>query len=135
MSSESGGRRSAWAKHPDYRVDFEATDKRVRVEFNGRTVADSRQACVMRETRHEPVYYLPRADLRMDLTERSEHQTFCPFKGEATYWNLVVDGRRADNAFWSYEQPFPGVAGIRDYVAFYGDRVDALYVEDEKVGS
>ena len=135
MNSERSRRQSAWAEHPDYRVDFEPTKKRLRVQFNGRTVADSTRARIMLETRHAPVYYLPRADVSMEFAQPSDHQTFCPFKGEASYWSLVVDGCRADNAMWSYEQPFAEVAGIRDYVAFYGDRVDALYVGDERVGS
>ena len=134
MSSEKDGRRSAWAKHPDYRVDFEQTAKRVRVRLGGQTVADSTDARIMLETRHTPVYYLPRADVRMDLAERTDHESFCPFKGEASYWTLVVGDQSAENAMWSYEQPFAEVAGIRDYMAFYGDRVDALCVGDERVG-
>ncbi|HJP19992.1 MAG TPA: DUF427 domain-containing protein [Alphaproteobacteria bacterium] len=133
MSSEKDGRRSAWAKHPDYRVDFEQTAKRVRVRLGGQTVADSTDARIMLETRHTPVYYRPRADVRMDLAERTDHESFCPFKGEASYWTLVVGDQSAENAMWSYEQPFPEVAGIRDYVAFYWDRVDAWFEEDEEI--
>ena len=134
MSGNKGERRSAWAAHPDYRVGFEPTKKRVRVQFNGQTVADSSRARIMLETRHKPVYYLPRADVAMEFAQRSDHESFCPFKGQASYWTLVVDGRSSENAMWSYEQPFAEVTGIRDYMAFYGDRVDALCVGDERVG-
>ncbi|MFQ5784924.1 MAG: DUF427 domain-containing protein [Alphaproteobacteria bacterium] len=126
-------RRSAFADNPDYRVDFEPVSRRVRVVFGGETVADSTRARLMLETRHLPVYYFPRDDLRMDLATRSDHHSFCPFKGEASYWTLEVGGKRAEDAMWSYETPFPEVAGIAEYVAFYWDRMDAWYEEDDEV--
>ncbi len=126
-------RTSAWAKHPDYRVDFEACPRRVRVAFNGETVADSVDAMYMLETQHVPVYYLPRRDVRMDLMRRTDHATFCPFKGEASYWTLEVADRSAENAVWSYETPFEEVAGIKDYVAFYWQPMDAWYADDVEV--
>ena len=115
---------SLYHKYPDYRVDLEPGDRRVTVRFNGEILVDTEKPLVVRETKHEPVLYFPREDVRMELLERTDHETFCPFKGEASYWNLVAGGRREENAVWSYEDPFDQVAGIKDYVAFYADRVE-----------
>lgn len=126
-------RASAWAKHPDYRVDFQPCPRRVRVRFAGATVADSTAVMYMLETGHVPVYYFRRADVRMDLLARTDHDTFCPFKGAASYWSVAAGEATAENAVWSYETPFPEVAGIADYVAFYWDAMEAWYEEDEEV--
>jgi uncharacterized protein (DUF427 family) len=133
MPAIADRKRSAFAEHPDYRVDFEPCAKRVRVLFGGETVADTTRVRLMRETGHVPVYYFPKADLRMDLLESSQHRTFCPFKGYSSYWHLAVGARKAENAAWSYAEPFDEVAGIKDYLAFYWDRMDAWYEEDEEV--
>jgi uncharacterized protein (DUF427 family) len=126
-------RQSGYADHPGYEVSFAPSPKRVRVTFAGETIADSMNALLLRETRHVPVYYFPRADVRMERLTRTAHETFCPFKGEASYWTLEVGGRRAENAVWSYETPFPEVAGIRDYLGFYWSRMDSWWEEDEEV--
>ncbi|MFQ5959186.1 MAG: DUF427 domain-containing protein [Alphaproteobacteria bacterium] len=123
-------RRSGFADNPDYRVDFAPCDQRVRVVFNGEAVADTGRAMVMNETAHAPVYYLPRDDVRMDLMARTDHHSYCPYKGDASYWTLTVGGTSAENAMWSYEEPYAEVAYIKDYVAFYADRVDAIAVGD-----
>lgn len=125
--------RSAWEKHPDYRIDFEASPRRVRVRFNGEIVADSIAMRLMREEGHLPVYYFPRADVRMDLLRRSDHRTYCPFKGEATHYDVTVGGKSSAHAAWSYESPLDEVAEIRSYVAFYWDRVDHWYEEDDEI--
>ena len=126
-------RESGFAKHPGYRVFFEPCSKRVRVVFGGETIADSTQTRLLLETRHTPVYYFPRDDVRMDLMTRSEHTTYCPFKGDAAYWTLAVGDQTNGNAVWSYEDPYPETAQIKDYVAFYWDRVDAWYEEDDEI--
>lgn len=118
---------------PGYRVRYEPCPSRVRVVFNGVTVADSRRAVVQRETRLAPVYYLPREDVRMDLTTRTAYLTHCPFKGNASYWTLRVGEASAENALWSYEDPLPEAEPVRGYVAFYRNRMDAWYEEDEEV--
>ncbi len=115
---------SLYHKYPDYRVDLEPSERRVTVRFNGETLVDTTNALVVRETNHDAVLYFPREDVRMELLERSDHETFCPFKGEASYWSLAAGGRREQNAAWSYEDPFDQVAGIKDYLAFYADRVE-----------
>lgn len=133
MSQVAAKKRSAFADHPGYRVEFEPCAKRVRVDFAGETLADSTRVRLMRETAHVPVYYFPRDDLRMDLLQPSDHKTFCPFKGEASYWHLAADGKWVENAVWSYEAPFEEVAAIKDTMAFYWNKVDAWYEEDEQV--
>ncbi len=115
---------SLWGKIPDYRVDLEPNTKRIRVRFDGEIIADSRRTLVVRETKHDPVIYFPREDVRFERLERTRHQTFCPFKGDASYWSLRVGDRIEENAAWSYESPFDEVAGLKDYIAFYPDRVE-----------
>jgi uncharacterized protein (DUF427 family)/class 3 adenylate cyclase len=110
----------------DYHFSFEAHRSRVRIVFNGVTVADSRAVRVMRETRLPPVYYFPYADLSWDVLDATEHRTYCPFKGNASYWSVTAGGQRADNAAWSYEEPFEDAIQIKGYVAFYANLVDVI---------
>ena len=119
------------AEPGDYRFSFDAHPRRVRITFNGVTVADSTRVRVMRETRLPPVFYFPRDDLNTKRLQRSEHRTYCPFKGNASYWSLEVSGQHAENAAWSYEDPFEAASHIKDYVAFYSNLVDVID-EDRK---
>jgi adenylate cyclase len=112
-----------------YRLSIEPGPERLRVVWNGVTVADTRRALVLRETRHAPVHYLPREDVRMDLMRRTARRTHCPFKGDASYWTLEVDGRALEDVLWAYEEPLPEAEVLRDHVAFYRDRVDD-WIED-----
>jgi uncharacterized protein (DUF427 family) len=116
--------KSLFHKYPDYRVDLVADPKRVQVRLEGEVLADSTKSITVHETKHDPVVYFPREDVRFDLLERTDHHTFCPFKGEASYWTLRVRDRLEENVVWSYEDPFDEVAGLKDYVAFYPARVD-----------
>ena len=118
---------------PRYRVRYEPSPRRVRVVFNGVDVADSRRAVIQRETRLAPAYYLPREDVRMDLMTRTDYRTHCPFKGDASYWTLRVDDAVAENAVWSYEDPLPEAEPVRNFVAFYRNRMDAWFEEDTEV--
>ena len=126
-------RAPGFAKHPGYEIRFEPCAKRLRVAFGGETLADTTAVHLLHETRHLPVYYFPRADVRMDLLTRSGHKTYCPFKGEASYWSVAAGGKVAENAVWSYESPYDEVAEIKDHLAFYWNRVDHWYEEDEEV--
>jgi uncharacterized protein (DUF427 family) len=126
-------RQSGYLSRPDYDVHFEPCPKRVRVLFGGETIADSTHVERLHETRHLPVYYFPRADVRMELLTPTEHESFCPYKGEASYWTVTAGGKTAENAVWSYEAPFPEAAEIKDYLAFYWNRMDAWFEEDEEV--
>ena len=111
---------------PDHPITIEPNRKRVRVVFNGRVVADSTHALTLRETSLPPVQYIPREDADMRLFVRSTHATHCPYKGDAAYYGLSVDGRTAENAVWTYEAPYAAVTLIKDHLAFYPDRVDAI---------
>jgi uncharacterized protein (DUF427 family) len=117
-------RESLYHKYPDHRVDIEPSSKRIRIKLGGEVVADSDRTLTVLETNHEPVAYFPRQDVRFDLLEPTSHQTFCPFKGDASYWSIRVGNDVRENAVWSYEDPFPQVERLKDYVAFYPDRVE-----------
>jgi acyl-CoA thioesterase-2 len=117
-------RESLWGKVPGYRVDLEPSATRRRARFRGAIVADSERALVVTETKHDAVVYFPREDVHLEHLKRTDHQTFCPFKGDASYWTLRVGDDVAENIAWSYEAPFDEVAGLKDYVSFYADRVD-----------
>jgi adenylate cyclase len=119
----------------DYRVDFDAYPQRVAVEFNGVKVADSTHAMIMRETRLSPVYYFPRNDVRMDLLNRTRHHSYCPFRGSASYWTLKVGEQVAENAVWSYEAPNPEATSVKDYLAFYQDRMNTVFEADLAVSA
>jgi uncharacterized protein (DUF427 family) len=114
-------------------MTVEPSPKRVRVMFNGTTVADTLRAGLLLEAGHMPVYYFPREDVRMDLLERTDHCTHCPYKGDASYWTVTVGNGRAENAVWSYEEPLPEMARLKDYLAFYWDKVHHWFEEDEEV--
>jgi uncharacterized protein (DUF427 family) len=116
---------------PDHPITVEPNPKRVRVTFAGRIVADTRRALTLREAGYTPVQYIPRADIDMALFERAAHATHCPYKGDASYFSLKVDGRASENAAWSYEAPYPAVAAIKEHLAFYPRRVDGI-VEGEE---
>jgi uncharacterized protein (DUF427 family) len=133
MAMPTETRESGFKANPAYRILFEPSPRRVRVKLNGTFVADSTNAHLLFETGHLPVYYFPRADVRMDLLMPTDHHTFCPYKGTASYWTIVVGDRAAENAVWAYPEPFAEVAAIRDFVAFYWNRVDAWYEEDDEV--
>ena len=111
---------------PDHPVAIAPNPKRVRVTFAGRVIADSRNSVTLRERNYQPALYIPREDIDMSLLERSAHATHCPYKGDAAYYSIRVADRRAENAAWTYERPYPAVADIAGRLAFYRDRVDLI---------
>jgi uncharacterized protein (DUF427 family) len=111
---------------PDHPITIEPAPQRVRVTFAGRVVADSKRALLLKETSYQPVTYIPREDVDLGLLERTAHKTHCPYKGDASYFSIRADGRIAENAIWSYEQPIADVAIIAGLVAFYPNRVDSI---------
>ncbi len=117
-------RESLYHTYPDYRVDVEPNSNRASIRLNGEVIAASSRTLIARETKHDPVVYFPREDVRLEVLARTEHQTFCPFKGEACYWTIRVGNRVEENAAWSYEDPFDEVAGLKGYVAFDRTRVE-----------
>lgn len=133
MTSTTIPRSKPSGKNADHPITIEPSSKRVRVMFNGKTVADTLCAGLLLEAGHRPVYYILREDVRMDLLTRTDHRTHCPYKGDASYWTLQAGSRRSENAVWSYEEPFAEVAPIKGLLAFYWDKVDHWFEEDEEV--
>jgi uncharacterized protein (DUF427 family) len=115
------------------RVRLEPNQRRVRVVFGGEVVADSSRTLYLFETGHLPVYYFPRDDVRFELLEPTAHHTHCPYKGDASYFTVVAGGQQYENAVWAYPDPIDSVPELQDYVAFYWDRADAWYEEDDEV--
>jgi uncharacterized protein (DUF427 family) len=111
---------------PDHPITIEKSDSRTRVSIAGRIVADTRDALTLREAAYPAVQYIPRKDVDMSLLERTDHTSYCPYKGDCSYYSIPVGGERSVNAVWSYEKPFDAVSQIKDYVAFYPDRVDSI---------
>jgi uncharacterized protein (DUF427 family) len=111
---------------PDHPISIEANPSRVVVEAGGKIIADTRHALTLREASYPPVQYIPRRDVDMAGLTRSEHTSYCPYKGDASYYDIPAGGDRSRNAVWTYEDPFEAMAQIKDYVAFYPDRVDAI---------
>ena len=110
----------------DYELHFERPDHRVRVEFNGAVVADSRRVLVLRETRLPPAHYFPAEDVNMALLTKTAHTTHCPFKGNASYWSLKVGDQLVENAAWAYEAPYRDAEPLRGYVSFYPNKVSVV---------
>lgn len=111
----------------------EKTDKRVRIVFNGETIVDTTDAYRVLETSHPPGYYIPQADIKMDYFTKTQRQTFCEFKGRASYWTITVGDKTESNVAWMYATPSAGFEDIKDHIAFYPGRMDACYVGDELV--
>ena len=105
---------------------IDANPSRVVVTVGGKVIADTRDALTLREASYPAVQYIPRRDVDMAALTRSEHTTYCPYKGDASYYSIPAGGDRSLNAVWTYETPFEAVALIKDYVAFYPDRVDEI---------
>jgi uncharacterized protein (DUF427 family) len=113
---------------PDYPITIEANPSRVVVRVGGEIIADTNNALTLREASYPPVQYIPRPDVDMDALTRSEDTTYCPYKGDASYYSVPIGGDRSRNAVWTYETPFEAMAQIKDYIAFYPDRVDEIKV-------
>jgi len=111
---------------PDHPISIARNDKRVRVSFAGKVIADSTRTLTLREVGYPPVNYIPRADVDMAALARTAHASHCPYKGDASYFTISAGGRSADNAAWSYEQPYPAMAAIKEHLAFYPSRVDKI---------
>jgi uncharacterized protein (DUF427 family) len=110
----------------DHPIRIEPNPGRVRVRLNGRTVVDTTRALTLFEASYPGVHYVPRDDADMALLTRTAHKTHCPYKGDAAYYTVTADGRSAENAVWTYEQPLPGVAAIAGYLAFYPNKVEII---------
>jgi uncharacterized protein (DUF427 family) len=111
---------------PDHPITVTPNEKRVRVTFAGKVIADTAHALTLNEANYPPMQYIPRADVDMNALVRTDHHTHCPYKGDAGYFSIQTGGHGADNAVWSYEQPYPALAQIAGYLCFYASKVDKI---------
>jgi uncharacterized protein (DUF427 family) len=111
---------------PDHPITIESNTARVVVSIAGHVIADTRDSLRLREAKYPEVHYIPRKDVQMSLLERTDHATYCPYKGDCAYYNIPIGGDKSTNAVWTYEAPYAAVADIKDYLAFYPDRVEVI---------
>jgi uncharacterized protein (DUF427 family) len=111
---------------PDHPITLAPNPARVVVKAGGQVIADTRAAVTLKEASYPAVQYIPREDVDMSKLTRTSHATYCPYKGDASYYSIPAGGARATNAVWTYENPYPAVVQIKDHVAFYPDRVDSI---------
>lgn len=115
---------------PDHPITIKPQQKRIVVKAGGRTVADTRHALTLKEADYPEVHYIPRNDVDMSLLVRTQHATYCPYKGDCSYYSIPSAGERGTNAVWTYEKPHDAAAAIKGHLAFYPDRVDAIELLD-----
>jgi uncharacterized protein (DUF427 family) len=111
---------------PDHPISIERNPNRVLISVAGRVIVDTREALTLREASYPAVQYIPRKDVDMTLLERTNHATYCPYKGDCAYFSIPSGGERSTNAAWTYEAPYAAVRRIKDHLAFYPNRVDAI---------
>lgn len=111
---------------PDHPITITPNPARIRVIVAGRVIADTREALTLREATYPAAQYIPRKDVDMAQLQRTDHATYCPYKGECAYYSIPAGGERSANAVWTYDAPFAAVAAIEGHLAFYPDRVDAM---------
>lgn len=112
----------------DHPITITPTVAHVTVTLGGKVIADTTHALTLREASYPPVQYIPREDVDMAQLRRTDHATYCPYKGDCAYYSIPTGGERAANAVWTYEAPYPAVAAIKDHLAFYPDRVDEIKI-------
>ena len=111
---------------PDHPISIQRNPSRVVVSVAGRVVADTHNALTLREADYPPVQYIPAEDVDLSQLKRTDHATYCPYKGECSYYSIPAGGKKSVDAVWTYEDPYPAVAQIKGHVAFYPDRVDEI---------
>jgi uncharacterized protein (DUF427 family) len=111
---------------PDHPISISGNERRVVIKVAGQLIADTRAALRLQEASYPAVLYIPRADVDMSKLQRTEHTTYCPYKGDCSYFSIPSGGARSVNAVWSYEKPYASVSKIDRYLAFYPSRVDSL---------
>ncbi len=125
------GQESVWDYPRPPRLEL--VSRRIRASFADQLIVDSVHALRVLETSHPPVYYIPPEDINMQLLHPAQGSSFCEFKGQAIYYDVVVGARRAAHAAWAYPNPTPPFAPMAGYLAFYAGELDACYVDDELV--
>jgi uncharacterized protein (DUF427 family) len=128
MHTESSKGKEIKLPGPDHPITIFPAEGKVRVTVAERIVAESVAALRLEEKGYPPVYYLPRDDADMSLLVRTTHYSYCPYKGDCTYYSIPIGGSKSDYAVWTYETPYPAVAEIKEHLAFYPSRVDAIEV-------
>jgi uncharacterized protein (DUF427 family) len=116
---------------PDHSITIKPNPARVIVRAGGKTIAETNESLTLQEASYPPVTYIPRKDVDMSLLTRTDHHTHCPYKGDASYFSIPAGGERSRNAVWTYETPYDEMREIKDYLAFYPDRVDTIEALDE----
>src|ERR1700710_2695 len=114
---------------PDHPITVTPNRQHVLVRVGGALIADTRDALILQEASYPPVQYIPRKDVDMKLLQRTDHATYCPYKGDCSYYSIPTGGEKSVNAVWTYEDTYPAVAEIKDHLAFYTDRVDKFDVQ------
>lgn len=117
-------------KHPEHKVDIAPFSGTVIVSADGTEIARSKEALLVEETNHAPVYYIPIEDVNGNVLKDSNHVTRCPFKGKARYWNIRIGNHEIDNAIWGYEMPYDEALELAGMVAFYTSKVDITTQEN-----
>lgn len=121
------------ARDPHVRIDTLPTSAHLQVILDGMVIADTRRAMMLVETNHPVRYYLPEADIRLDLLTFSPKTTSCPYKGVASYWSATIDGQLHENIAWQYRDPIAEIPKIKGLISFYPEKVDAILRDGEKV--
>jgi len=111
---------------PDHPISIESSPEHVVVRAAGKVIVDTRNALILREASYPPVLYLPRSDADLSLFQRTDHATYCPYKGDCSYYSIPLGGAKSINAVWTYEEPYTAVEAIKGYLAFYRDRIDSM---------
>jgi uncharacterized protein (DUF427 family) len=111
---------------PDHPISIAPSGRRVVVKVAGQVIADSKAALRLQEASYPAVLYVPRADVDMSKLQRTQHMTYCPYKGDCSYYSITLGGEKAVNAVWTYEKPYASVANIKEHLAFYPTRVDSI---------
>jgi uncharacterized protein (DUF427 family) len=113
---------------PEHPITIAATPERMQARYNGHVIADTRNALTLQEASYPAVIYFPREDVSLEYFTRTDRVTYCPYKGEAHYFTVLMDGQFADNAVWTYETPYPAMEQIQGRVAFYPNKVEVYAV-------
>jgi uncharacterized protein (DUF427 family) len=111
---------------PDHPIAITPSDRRVVVKVAGQVIADSTAALRLQEANYPAVLYIPRADVDMSKLQRTENMTYCPYKGDCSYFSIPSGGDKSTNAVWSYDEPYASVSSIKQHLAFYPSRVDSI---------
>jgi uncharacterized protein (DUF427 family) len=115
---------------PDHPISIEPNPAHVVVRVAGKVIVNTRSALILREASYPPVLYLPRSDADLSLLQRTDHATYCPYKGDCSYYSIPLGGAKSINAVWTYEEPYAAVEAIKGYLAFYRDRIDSMEITE-----